>query len=191
MTALKTLKRLSARHIRAARLIAEDRLSYERIAAEIGIAEKNLRAWRETPLFQAKVRDYQADIEAAVSQIPYAKKADRIQTLSTSVEKYLELREKRAVWYTEKFPDVPGGNTGLLVHSESVKGNGRNQVMVDEHKVDTGLESLLTTALVQIAKERGEFTETKTNTHTVVALVPITEIEVALPEGPPPDRDED
>jgi hypothetical protein len=191
MKVLKTLTRLGLKHKKAARLLAEDRMSIERVAGELGINVETLRTWRNAPAFQAQVREYQAEIEAAVSQIPYAKKADRIQLLSDSVSKYTELRDKRGKWYTEKFPDVPGGSTGLLVHSETVKGVGAGQVHIDEHKVDNGLESLLQTALVQIAKERGEFSDSKPTQQTVIALVPITEIEVALPEGPPADRDED
>jgi len=184
------IAKITARHRRVAKLLAEDRLSKEEIAATSKMSPTTLYEWMKEPLFQSVVREYAADIEAAISRIPYAKKADRIQLLSDNVSKYVELQEMRGKWYTERFPEVPGGGTGLLVHSETVKGVGQYSVHIDEHKVDTGLQSLMNASLMQIAKERGELSETKP-THTVVALVPITEIEVALPSGPPADRDED
>jgi len=183
---------MRAKHYRAATLVAEDELTNERIAQECGIRMETLYEWRKEPLFQQAVREKIAELDAAVSKIRFAKKRDRIALLSQNVEKYLEVREQRAAYYAEHYDDVPGGKTGLLTPTERQLGPSAGSRVVVDHKTDTGLEKLISDTLVLIAKERGELTEKRElSGPNGTALVPIIEIEVALPSGPPPDRDED
>lgn len=185
----------TGQRIKAAQLVAEDALSNERIAEEVGIHLSTFKAWKQVPEFESRVREIVQELDEAVSQLRFAKRRERIRALNEQAEDYVQIRKERSAYFAEKFPNVPGGRTGRLVHREEWVGTAKDGHMVDVFEVDGGTDKLFDSVLIQIAKERNEWTEGKRELTgpNGTPLLPIVEIEITHPvegEGPADDDDD-
>lgn len=176
----------------AALLIAEDKLGDRRIAEELGISIGTLFNWKKKPELQELIRERQVELDEAVSRYRFAKRRERVEALNEMAEDYLIIREERANWYLQNAPDIPGGKTGRLVRSEKWIGQGKNAIQVVEHVLDKAADDAFRNTLIQIAKERGEWSDKKEiSGPNGSAMLAIVEIEVHKQMSPPADDDDD
>jgi Helix-turn-helix of insertion element transposase len=198
--------------IKAATLIAEDTMSKGRIAEECGTSEKTLVKWRNEPQFQNRVAEIIAELDEQVTQLRFAKKRERIRALDELAVDLLTIRNERGAAYAEAgtwvsdpetgeqvfVPDpnmrgVPGGKTGRIIRQVKIAGTGKNTEKIIEHAYDSSVDKSFRETLVHIAKERGEWSDGRREFTgpNGTSLLPIIEIEVAIPTGYGSDEDED
>lgn len=160
----ETKSQLSGRHFRAAVLCAEDELSDEQIAAEVGIGRATLNRWRELPEFAVEVERQKAAILSQALRLPIAKKHERLRVLNDLHQRQLALIRARS----EQHPDVPGADTGLIVgtlkqvkHISTSTDDG-TETWTEEHweyQFDAALIREIRALEEQAAKETGDWTE--------------------------------
>ena len=135
---------------RAANLVADDRLTNEEIAADIGISRRALDNWKATPEFQERVAEIVERTRKAIFARGIAVKAKRVDAQNTRWRKLQRVIEARAS--DPLLQDVPGGDTGLMVaepmllkvqgYTDEESGHffptGESQI-VYVYKIDTGL----------------------------------------------------
>ena len=180
----ETKSQLSGRHIRAAVLCAEDELSDEAIAANVGIGRATLNRWRELPEFAAEVERQKAAILAKALRLPIAKKHERLRVLNELHDKQLALIGARSTQY----PDVPGADTGLIVGTLkqvkhiTVSTDEGTQTWTEEHweyQFDAALVREIRATQEQAAKETGDWSETLNMTGTVaVRLIGVDPVDI-------------
>lgn len=178
---------------RAALLLAEDELSDEQIAAEVGIVRKTLHNWKQDPDFAAQVGDHVGQIQAGMLRLAIAKKYKRVARLDEMEQRLWQIVEERAADAAVKaantgqsdaimrgiFPGSddtpPGAGTGLVTKTLKQIGAGRNAQMIEEYGVATGLVSSIMALHQQAAKELGQWVEQSASevTTSVVQIVGI------------------
>ncbi len=82
---------------RAAQLIAEDWLSDEKIAGDVGIGRRTLARWKASPRFIARVKEISAAFADRALKHALARKERRITVLNDLHEKLLQVIAERAV----------------------------------------------------------------------------------------------
>lgn len=172
----------TAQKRKAAILLAEDTLPKTRIAEEVGVTSTTLSNWRQVPEFEAAIQDKVKELDEAVTALRFVKRRERLEVLSNQASAYLQIIEERAAYFAQNEPEVPGGKSGHVTRREKTLGSGSKQTTTVEYEVDTGTDRQLNATLVQIAKERGEWSDKKELTGPGgSALLPIVEIEVTMP----------
>jgi hypothetical protein len=149
--------RWSAVRIKAAVLVAEDRLTDAEIAAEVGISKRQLENWKAHPEFAARVDAQVAAADAAISRKGIARQMRRVQAQDDRWRRMQAVIEARAG--DGELAAAPGGDTGLLVRQQKALGGGDNFQVVDEFAVDTGLLRELRELEKQAAQELGQWTD--------------------------------
>jgi len=149
--------RMTYRAEEAAKLAAEDRLSDEEIAKQVGICVRTLYNWRKQPEFQRRVDELIAEFAARVERYAIAQKGRRVAALHDRWRRMQQVIEERAA--DPQMQGIPGGQSGLLVHQVKGIGRGDDFQVVDEYKVDDGLLSELRAHEQQAAKELGQWAE--------------------------------
>lgn len=175
-------KQLSAREERAAGLAADDTMSDEAIAAEVGVNRRTLTRWRANPAFVARVAELVEAARAEARAKTIAEKQFRVDQANDRHERMRKLIEARAKQHEE----IPGGDTGLLVaepkmvkvfdadrrnrrgkrtddyadeeDEDQLTPTGRVMVMFT-YKADTALLAEMRATEKQVAIELGEWTE--------------------------------
>lgn len=166
----------------AARLIAENELTFERIAEEIGVSQLTLANWRTRDDFQQVVRDVGESIVQKTSTLKYADRNRRIGALNNLAESMEQIIRERAEWYTKNDENAPGGRSGLIVRTRRAIGNGKVVEIIEEDQLDRALVSEYKDTLIHIAKERGEWSDKKELSGPGGApLLPIKEIVINVP----------
>jgi len=146
----------SARRERAAHLVAEDKLSDELIAAEVGVKRLTIARWKTQESFKNRVAEIVEEVRAALTARNILNREKRLASLEERQRLMTEVIRQRAV----NLKDVPGGgNTGLLVRQVKGIGKGEDFQVVEEYAVDTGLLRELREHEKQAAIELGEWTE--------------------------------
>lgn len=141
---------------RAALLVAQDRLSDELIAADIGIDRRTLARWKVDETFAARVSQIVEEVKAAVIARGIAEKQNRIDAYNDRWKRMQKVIEGRAV---EHAGYAGGGATGLLVRQLKSVGRGEDTQTVEEYAVDTGLLRELREHEKQAAMEVGDWTD--------------------------------
>jgi hypothetical protein len=142
-------------------LVAEDKLSDELIAAEIGIGRRTLATWKTDPAFRERVAEIVEQVKAALVARGILEKQNRLDALNERHQRMCEVIRQRA----ENLNNVPGGgNTGLLVRQVKGIGKGEDFQVVEEYAVDTALLRELREHEKQAAVELGEWTEKREHT---------------------------
>ena len=128
----------------AADLIAEDRLSDREIAKEVGVTPPTLYFWRAKPEFAARldklVERYRIDREkdrARIRNSGIAVIENRVARMQDIERRMMRLIEARATAYVN--PEIPGGDTGLVVEEIKGIGSGDKFETVYEYKTDSAL----------------------------------------------------
>jgi transposase-like protein len=141
----------------AARLYAERELSTYKIADKLGIDQSTLHRWKQHPEFMQRIGEIQAEIAAEVRRHGIAVLENRVKAAQ---ERWLLMQQviaERAE--SEQMRGVPGGQTGLLVHTVKGVGRGEDFQLVDLYEVDTALLNELRQHEKQAAQELGQWTE--------------------------------
>jgi len=170
---------------RASRLVAEDDLSDEKIAAEVGIHRDTLFEWKKLPEFKARVAEHVAEITYQIMHSGYCRVDKRLALLNKNVNR-LEavikakrdqvLRERAAkrpeAGFSETLDDdeemeqhyaqslselaaQPGADQGILIRKETPVKHG---VQV-EYLIATNVIAEERALLKHIAVETGEWIE--------------------------------
>jgi hypothetical protein len=174
----------TARKLDAARLVAEDFLSDERIAAQVGIDRRQLTRWKSVPQFMAKVEAIVAALGERSLRFAVARRHRRVKAQNDRWRRLKQVIRERAA--DPQLADVPGGSTGLVLRRLKMIGAGENSQVIEEFEVDTGLLKALLDHEKQVAQEVGQWTE-KREVDNKEGAVNITFIEVRL-NGPTVDR---
>lgn len=146
----------SVKREQAALLLADDRLSDEQIAEQVGIGRTTLHRWKGDEEFQARVKAHVDALASAALSQGIAQRWRRLRRLNRDWERMQRLIEARAESMAD---DVPGGETGLLAHDQKGIGQGPNAEVVDVYRVDTALLSEMRATEKQAAEELGQWIE--------------------------------
>ena len=144
----------STQREKAAKLAAEDALSNEQIASTLGVTRRAIDYWRTAPEFQARVTEIVTAYADAIKDEGIANVKNRVAAQNDRWDRMKAVIEARAV----ELATVPGGSTGLLVHTYKLVG-GKEPIVMDEYAVDTGLLSEMRAHEKQAAQELGQWTE--------------------------------
>ena len=139
-----TQKSFTVREERAALLTAEDALTDEQIAADVGISRKTLHNWRTRPPFIAEVRAQREAFRARIMAEGFADKARRIKALNLLATAVLVELSRAA-------DDLQPQGMYRLEKKISANGEIVEQEVFDKPKADT-----FRGYLDDIAKELGD-----------------------------------
>lgn len=141
---------------RAAFLVAEDRISDELIAAELGVAKRTLERWKAEASFKVRVAQIIKELGEQLKALGLADRKSRLDALNDRHRRMNEVIRQRAA----NLKSVPGGgDTGLLVRQVKGIGKGEDFQVVEEYAVDTGLLREMREHEKQAAIEVGEWTD--------------------------------
>jgi hypothetical protein len=152
----------------AASLLADDELSDEQIANEVGITRKTLHNWKQNPEFAALIGDYTGQLQASVLRYAVAKKRKRVEALDLVFHSILEAIAHRtnamqpddspmghaARTFGDRVP--PEASTGLFAPKTSVTPSGH---IVTDYVFDAPMIRELRETMKQGAQEVGDWTE--------------------------------
>jgi hypothetical protein len=150
------LFRLSARRVKAAQLLAEDRLTDEQIAARVGITDRQLRRWKRQPAFTDLVTEIAERLAAEIRGKGLVELSNRVDALNARWVRLHRVIDARA---KDKTLTAPGADTGLLTRTQKQIGSGDSAVIVEEYQVDTGLLKELREHEKQAAQELGQWSD--------------------------------
>lgn len=140
---------------KAIQLLAEDYLSDEQIAAEVGIARRTLARWKANPEFARRVGQVTTAYAEGVLKHGLARKTRRLAVLNELHEKMLQVIAERAT--NSELADVPGGKTGLVTKTIKGIGKGDDFRVVEVYQVDIGTVGKICDVQKQAAEELGQW----------------------------------
>lgn len=176
------LQNPTKKHHKAALLLAEDELTDEQIAAEVGVHRTTLAGWKKDPMFAGLVGDQVGRLNAAMLRLPIAKKRERLKTLNMLHQRAISVIEERAVDMSD---ESTATGTGLLVRQIKIVRNGDDVTVQREYAVDVALMREIRALEEQAAKELGQWVD-KREVSGEIRTVEIREIRVPrLPEDLP------
>lgn len=125
---------------RAAFLLAEDELSDEEIAAEVGVHRATLATWKRRSEFRERMREHVKALEAEIVHIGITRKRNRLARLQRLLD-----RQERFM-----------ADHKLAVERPVFSQDGE---LAYETKYDAGLSREYRATLEQVAKELGQLSE--------------------------------
>lgn len=168
----------TARKDKAAILLAEDELTDEAIASEVGVTRRTLANWKQDPEFAALVGDYHGKIIAQALKLPIARKHYRIAVLNDLHERALQSLDERGARYAQELAEEDSaegatrrffGNvtpqeaaTGLFIREESVNATGMKTV---NWRFDSAITKDIRDTEKQAAQELGQWEDTLNVNH--------------------------
>jgi hypothetical protein len=155
----------------AVELLAEDELTDEQLCDRVGIGRTSLWEWRQNPEFAAELERQQAGVAARIRGHGICNRTTRLRGYQDRRDRMLRVIHQRGA--DPKLKDVPGGDTGLIVHNVKGVGKGEDFQLIDLYEVDVALLRELRETEKQAAIELGEWTEKKEHSGAV-AFHPIT-----------------
>lgn len=149
----------SAKQERAIVLVAEDELSDDDIARQVGVSRRTLARWKDLPEFQARVRAHVDELGRTLSKYHIARRDKRVALLQERNNRLHQVVAERAA--DPDMEDVPGGQTGYIVRTFKIVPQGEDEPakIIPEYAVDTGLVKALGDIERQAAQEAGQWTE--------------------------------
>lgn len=151
--------------LQAAVLLAADDINHEEIAKQSETSVTTLWRWRQHPEFQERVQEHEVALQAAMLRHAVAKRHKRLAVLDKLHTKALAVIEARG---EEMADEAPGAETGLLVKSYKVVGQGPTAQLMTEYAVDTPLMREIRAIEEQAAKELGQWEEKQAITGEVM-----------------------
>jgi hypothetical protein len=148
----------TAQRQKAAVLVAENNLSHARIAEEIPVSSSTLAAWKNTEAFMVRVRELEAEMDAAIMRLPIARKAKRVEGYQKLKDRLQLIVEDREQVYSQD-EDVVGGRSGFVVKQTKSVGYGKQSQIVTENAFDAALFRELRAIDEQAAKELGQWVD--------------------------------
>jgi hypothetical protein len=140
---------------KAAQLIAEDCLSDEKIAAEVGIGRSTLARWKGDRNFLARVETIASAYAKRALKHGLARKECRLAVLNDLHQRMLRVIEERSL--SPDLASVPGGKTGLVTKTLKGIGKGDDFQVVEVYEVDTGTIAKICDVQKQVAEELGQW----------------------------------
>lgn len=147
--------KLTGPRLKAVELVAQDAISDEAIAAEVGIAKRTLEHWKGVPIFAELVAESRTAMAEAVRKQGIAAKQNRIDSYVSDFILTAQIMAERAE--DSDISEGPGGKTGLVVRTIKGLGSGDNFTTVAEFAFDAALLTARQTLRRQIAEELGEW----------------------------------
>lgn len=141
---------------RAAQYVADRTMTNDEIAAACNVAEVTVRRWRQRAEFAERVREITEAMAQALLSEGIAQRAERMRIYNDQERRMSQVITERAT--DPAMQDVPGGKTGLMVHTYKSSG-GKDAYLVDEYAVDTGLVKTRLDNLKQAAQDLGQWSE--------------------------------
>jgi transposase-like protein len=149
--------RWTAESERAAQLIADGKLTNQKVADEVGVARQQLDRWKTYPEFRSRVEANVEEFRATVRASGIAQLERRVAALNDRWLKMQTVIEKRAAAYAD---DDHGGETGLIRRKVSGwVGKGDEREPVYDYEFDAALLKELREHEKQAAQELGQWTE--------------------------------
>jgi hypothetical protein len=142
----------------AALLLAEDDLTDQEIADQLGCHRQTLALWKRHAAFTDRIKVIRKKIGDRLERYAIARKPRRVKALQERIDKMQRVIDQRSEEYqtNPELINVPGGDTGLLVRKITSIGAGVNFQRVDEHPVDTALLKEMREVEKQAAVECGQ-----------------------------------
>lgn len=134
--------------VKAAELLAEGKLSDEKIAESLDIHRRTLDRWKTVVVFRDRVAELCHELADKLAAEGVRLKVNRLRNLQNRVDRMHRLIEARA---EDLKDDIAGGETGLLVRDYKHGGT--------VYKFDAALLRELREHEKQAAIELGQFTE--------------------------------
>lgn len=142
------------RHEKAAQMVADDDLTDDKIAAELGIHKATLERWKATPEFEARVEQITDAYAKRALMHGLAVQEKRISIMNELHAKLLRIIAERAADPTMQA--IPGGDTGLVVRTIKGIGKGDDYQVVEVFEVDTMTVKAIREIHNQVADEVGQ-----------------------------------
>jgi hypothetical protein len=146
--------RMTAIRLEAATLVAEDRLTDDAIAAQLGIHRATLARWKNNAAFAAKVQQHATRLSDHALNHGIARKDNRLSVLQEMHNRLLRTIEERAA--DPAMAQVPGGKTGLIVRKGLVSSG---KLVAYEYAVDIATLKELRAIGEQAARELGQIVD--------------------------------
>lgn len=163
----------SDQRLKAAALVADGKLTNDRIAAEVGVSVRSIKAWRKNSDFQQLVKQARDAWRLRARNEADSDPDFRLQSRNDRLKRLRSVIKQRSK--DPQFKDVPGGNTGLLTVTFKMQNLGKEvgQVPIPEYAVDTGLLSSMLALEEAIAIEKGDWKKkiehSRTDINAVIA----------------------
>lgn len=155
---------------KAAELLAQDELSDEAIASQVGVSRRQVVRWKAEPAFAARVRELAESSLAELRAKGLLERVNRLEALRDVADRIHRVMSERGE--SELMAEVAGGRTGLLVAKPVlVRVYEADEAMGDvlipvkqsriayEYAVDTATLRELRETMKQAAQELGEWSE--------------------------------
>lgn len=139
---------------RAAQLVAEDKLSDEQIASQVGITRRALAKWKNIPEFEERRKAIVEELRQAINRKGIFDKVKRMESINRDFDATETILEERGA--DDDMQDVPGGKTGFIVHNIKVVGGGPHAEKVDTYEYDSALERQREALRKEARQETGE-----------------------------------
>jgi transposase-like protein len=139
---------------RAAQMLAEGKLTQEEIAKMVGVDRGTLFDWRKHPEFSAYLEALKKQYAALSERYAIGRVARRVERLDASWRAMQKIIKERGK--APEMHDVPGGQTGLLVHVVKTIGRGEHARRVDLYRVDTALLKEMRETAREAAEQLGQ-----------------------------------
>ncbi len=159
-TQTRVLPQLPLKFAKAARMIAEERLSQDEIAKKLGLSRSAILRWkRNYPAFVDLIQRYRVELHQEVLERGIAQKHNRIKSADRRWNKLNGLLDSRATDAAQnpEFVGVPGAETGLLVRQRKCIGGGQHGEFINEFVVDHDTLKEIRALEEHVAKELGQF----------------------------------
>lgn len=154
-----------------AKLIVESDLTIEAIAERADTTPQSIYNWKKTEDFQNLITLCRAEYRKRIETTGIANLENRLDALGDRWRRMKRIIEERS--RSPEMANVPGGQTGLIVHQVKGVGKGEDFQIVDEYVVDTGLLKEMREHEKQAAQELGQWVEKKEHSGNVT-FNPIT-----------------
>lgn len=172
-----TTPKLTGKQEQAAALVAQDTLTDEAIAAEVGIRRATLHAWKQKiPAFNDRVAKLRAEFAEVARKHAIFTVEGRVKEYADRHARLKSVIEQRA----ERGGDAAGADTGLLVRTYKSIGTGENAYAQEEWAVDTGMLREMRELEKQAAQDLGQWAEKKEHSGPNGGPIPIQAIEVLM-----------
>lgn len=146
----------TGKRLKACQHVAEDALTDEQIAADVGVTRQTITNWRKHPEFEARRKALVSELQERVKQEGLGRLDKRKAAAEDRHRRMTQVILARA---DEMADEVAGGESGLLVRQYKSIGTGPNARQVEEYHVDAVLLRELREIEKQIAQDAGQFAE--------------------------------
>lgn len=140
-------------NVKAAALLAENRLTQKQIATEVGCGARQVAAWLQVPAFKQHIQKLVEETRKQLAQRYIAQQDQRIASYIEDFERTDQIIAERAAHVS--MAEVPGGKTGLVVRDVKAVGDE----VVELYEFDAALVRERRAIRKDIAEETGQIVQ--------------------------------